>query len=101
MLNLLHNWRTTLWIGLPVFLVFGGLIPQVGALLLAAWWTECQGVGMACWPARLPVCRCTCTGRRRQAQAGRRACLRATHRQAAGRPRQGGSLLPRVSRTCQ
>jgi hypothetical protein len=99
MLNLLLNWRTTLWIGLLGFLVVGSLIPQIGALLLATWWTECQGVGMACWLACacLPVCRCICL---RRVRRGRQACT-GRRRQAKRAGRQGRQVadLSSPSRT--
>jgi len=36
MLNLLMNWRTTLWIAFLVFLIAGSFLPQTGGLLLAS-----------------------------------------------------------------
>ena len=56
MLNLLMNWRTTLWIGIHVFLIVGCFLPQTGELLLASWWTEQQEIGPAHWRVtRRPV----------------------------------------------
>ncbi|MFQ5814547.1 MAG: transposase [Anaerolineae bacterium] len=56
MLNLLMNWRTTLWITVLVFLIAGSFLPQTGGLLLASWWTEQQEVGPARWRVtRRPV----------------------------------------------
>jgi transposase-like protein len=42
MLNLLMNWRVTLWVAFHVFLIVGGFLPQTGELLLASWWNEQQ-----------------------------------------------------------
>lgn len=36
MLNLLMNWRVTLWVAFHVFLIVGGFLPQTGELLLAS-----------------------------------------------------------------
>jgi len=56
MLNLLMNWRTTLWIAFLVFLIAGSFLPQTGGLLLASWWTEQQELGSARWRVtRRPV----------------------------------------------
>ena len=49
MLNLLMNWRTTLWIGFYIFLIIGSFLPQTGGLLLAGWWAARQAVGPARW----------------------------------------------------
>jgi putative transposase len=49
MLNLLMNWRVTLWVAFHVFLIAGSFLPQTGALLLASWWSEQQDVGPSHW----------------------------------------------------
>jgi hypothetical protein len=49
MLNLLMNWRTTLWIGFHVFLIVGSFLPQTGELLLVSWWVEQQEGGPVVW----------------------------------------------------
>jgi putative transposase len=49
MLNLLMNWRTTLWIGFHIFLIVSSFLLQAGGLLLASWWAERQAVDPASW----------------------------------------------------
>jgi transposase-like protein len=49
MLNLLMNWRTTLWIGFHVFLIVGSFLPPAGELLLVSWWVEQQEGGPVVW----------------------------------------------------
>jgi putative transposase len=58
MLNLLMNWRTTLWIGFHVFLIVGSFLPQTGGLLLAGWWSEQQEAGPGCWHVTRRVASC-------------------------------------------
>lgn len=51
MLNLLIDWRTSLWLGLLVFLVVDSFLPQTGELLLASWWAERKDIGPVRWRA--------------------------------------------------
>jgi len=47
MLNLLMNWRMTLWVAFHVFFIVGSFLPQTGELLLASWWSEHQDTNLA------------------------------------------------------
>lgn len=58
MLNLLINWRITLWIGFHVFLIVGSFLPQTGELVLASWWAEQKDTGPACWRVTRQVASC-------------------------------------------
>lgn len=58
MLNLLINWRMTLWIGFHVFLIVGSFLPQTGELVLASWWAEQKDTGPACWRVTRPATSC-------------------------------------------
>jgi putative transposase len=53
MLNLVMNWRVTLWVAFHVFLIVGSFLPQMSELLLASWWYEQQDSS----PARRRVTR--------------------------------------------
>jgi putative transposase len=58
MLNLLINWRITLWIGFHVFLIVGSFLPQTGELVLVSWWAEQKDAGPACWRVTRQVASC-------------------------------------------
>jgi putative transposase len=48
MLNILMNWRATVWVAFLLFLAVCSFLPQ-GELLLASWWAAQKDKGPVCW----------------------------------------------------
>jgi hypothetical protein len=48
MLNILMNWRTTVWVAFLLFLAVCSSLPQ-GELLLASWWATQKDRGPVGW----------------------------------------------------